>query len=114
MLGKIVEPLATPFDGFKFFATSRAEERAAALDQIAHAPRGEFFDLVVEHTLITVVDSEDFDALEKRRPNHRARRRVHARAVAAGSHYRYRILNSHFLTSSFELTTKPHFSIDMI
>ena len=106
MLGEIVQTFTASLNGFELHATSGTEKSAAALDQIGDAAGGELLDLVVEHALITVVNTENLDAFEERGANDRTSCCVHAGAVAAGGHNRNRIFDSHFLTSSFGLTNR--------
>ena len=66
----------------------RSEERAAALNQIADAPRCKLLDVIVHHAAVAVVHAVDLDPLVDRRAHHSARRRIHPRAVSARGHNR--------------------------
>ena len=91
VLLKIVETFTTTFFRLELLATSRTEKSAAALNQIADRASLKFDYIIGEHTFVAVVYAENLNALIKRSPDNRASRRVHAGAVAARCHYRYRI-----------------------
>ena len=95
---EVLIALAASLRRLELRAARRPEERAAALDDVADAAARELDNIVLEHTVIAVLDAIDLHALIERRAHDSARRRVHARAVAAGRHDGNRFFN-HFYIS---------------
>ena len=73
------------------------EDRAAQLDDIAHALRLEFYDLVEHQSLVSAHDTLYGEAVVDRAARHRANRRIHARGVAARSQNAYAFDSGHTL-----------------
>ena len=75
-----------PFIRMEPLGAPRAEECAASLDEVADAARRKLLDVSVQKSRIAAINAENPHAFGYRRAHDGACRRIHARAVAAGSH----------------------------
>ena len=100
-LVEILKPLLAALNRLELFTASSAEERAAALNQITDAATIKLNNLICQHTFITVINAINFDTFVESSTNDSTSRCIHAGAVTAGSHYRYRLLDHKFTSCLF-------------
>ena len=86
MLFELFHRRFAPLLRMEALGTPRAEESAAALNEVADAARRKLLDVAVQKPRIAAVDAKNPYALGNRRAHDGARRRIHARAVTARSH----------------------------
>ena len=85
-LDEILMPEAAAFGGLPTLAACCPEEGAAALNDVAHILGLEFTQVLLEQSVIAVVDPPYLHALIECRACNRACRRIHPRAVAPTRH----------------------------